>query len=168
MGRSIPRDDNGFFSKAASIHEKCLERAVAWEVDASEMEKFTVLFESAREAYLAHLNVMLRNRVTKARKDVTFRALLEFLRLFVKTLEGNLRVSDSELNAMGLQPRRRAAKEPLTWQGEAPVLSVHVMPGGLARVSASIPGLGHPTRTLRRKEYRGIVARYRVGRARGG
>jgi hypothetical protein len=162
MARTQPRRDTEYISWAENLHGQCVAGSAAWGLDEKVMQKFTTLYNKAREAYDRNLNKATKNYATSSAKSLSFQALRDFMRFFIPMLLGNMEIPNVDIITMGLPSRDRHAREPNPPSTRAPALNV--LPGKhrWLDVYASVPSRGHPGKYAREKGERGIVLRYKV------
>lgn len=120
----IRQPDAEFIARVATINARCAARAEAWGIDAGSLARLQALTAAAQTAYEANSDRARRNLLTAIEKKNTFEELKQFLSLFAKYLEGNLKVPDEDVELMGLPSRVRRKRLPLPAPDQPPALSV--------------------------------------------
>ena len=160
---TIPRKDEDFLAFGRNVYELTVSRAADWGYTTKELQEFSALENDAENTFEANKNPRTSNRTTSGLKKAAFAAYEKFLRVFVKKLEVNDKVTDAELFAMGLQPRVRPVPGRLPVPTGRPEIEVVAGKSQEVDVYASLPQEGHPTEYL--KDHHGIggiAVRYRV------
>jgi hypothetical protein len=161
MGRTQPTKDADFIAWAKSLAEHCTECQTEWKLNPASVQELNTLTHQADTAYWNNLDRETCNRVSRAAKTAAIAALRVFLRSFVAAIHTNEAVNEDNLEALGLQPRKRHNRLPLPAPTEAPKVEVVSHTGHEVRVYVSVENHGHATKSLTRKAYHGFVVRYR-------
>ena len=160
--RTIPKRNAAFIAFNRNMYERCAAKGTDWDFTTKELQEYSALTNTAEQAYTASTNRVTRNKETTERKNVAFDALKERLFLIIHKLEGNPKVLEEDLRAMGLPSREHHAHEKLPRPKE--VLDLNVTTGMHLEVDvhARIPESGHPTEYLKHHGLAGILLRFRV------
>jgi hypothetical protein len=145
---------------ARSVNDRCTEYQAEWGLTPALMQKLNTLTQDAYTAYWNNLNPSIHNHASWVIKVAAITALRVFLRTFVAILRTNEAISESNIEAMGLQPRKRHNRRPLLAPTEAPKVEVISRTSHEVRVYVSVESYGHATKSLTRKAYHGFVVRY--------
>jgi hypothetical protein len=157
---TLHRPDEQFIALANTIYTQCLEHAEAWAIDPQQLATCASLLAAATTAYEASLKRATRTMATTAVKRSAFMALRRFLSRFIDYLEGNVAVPDTAIATMGLRPRTRTLRQPLSRPTEAPGLVVTRLHGQL-NVHAIRPSHGHLSSNVIGDRYYGFMLRYK-------
>jgi hypothetical protein len=132
-----------------------------WNLENGQVIRLGELIDRAVTAWETNSNPEIANRRTSVDKKHAFEDLKHFLSLFTSTFYMNSAITDADLEAMGLRPRRRPAARPTPEPDEAPEVSVvtghHTVSVYVARTQHGVP-----VRSLNTKYY-GFILRYRIG-----
>ena len=159
--RTIPRKDNECLGFARNLLKTCTDNATAWGISNAELQEFKGLLDPAEETVNANKNLQARNKESTARKNAAMRALLVYMRALILLLRANKKVSEADLRAMGLPSRECHYHAPKPAPNEKAVLHARVMRFAI-KVSASVPQTGHPSESVTRPGYHGLLVRSRV------
>jgi hypothetical protein len=162
MAASLPAKGDEAIEKANSIATQCAENAERWKMDTNVLQKYVARVSAAKSAYAANADPNKRNHVTAVVKRETLLVLREYMPVLVAHLLGNEKISNEELESMGLPSRRTHHHVSIDVPSEAPELVVFTGRHHSVDAYVSIPRLGQPTERLKKKGYYGIVLRYRV------
>ena len=111
--RTIPKRDAAFIAFNRNMHERRVAKGADRDFTTEELQEFSALTNTSGQAYTASTNRVTRNKETTERKNVAFDALKERLCLVIHELEGNPKVLEEDLRAMGLPSREHHAHEKL-------------------------------------------------------
>jgi hypothetical protein len=162
MARTIPSKDRDLISWSRGFSLDCAENADVWKLDNVLLAALLALVGKAEDAYKIHMNPMTTGRASTIAKNLAFAELRAALSPFIKKLEVNDNVSDKDLEALGLQPRRHVHHRPLPPPTEAPALVAYSGKHETVDLSVSVPEEGRPTRYMKKKGFHGVLVRYRL------
>jgi hypothetical protein len=161
MPLTQPRTDAEYIAWARNIDSQCTAHQTDWHLDSSQVTQLNTLFANADAAYQANLNPETSSRRTAANKKAAFVQLRKFMGLYVNVLVANTYISEEDLAAMGLPSREHHFHMPIPPPHEAPDLIAIVGQHHDVDLYASILQHGQPSEFVTKKEYHGLVVRYR-------
>ncbi|MDR1681307.1 MAG: hypothetical protein LBS12_05945 [Prevotellaceae bacterium] len=162
MARTQPTRSSDFIAWVMNLVQRCTEHQPDWQIDTALLSQFQELSQRAETAYTINSNREEANHRTAVEKRLAFANLRRFIGPFVGALRANMRISEADLEAMGLPPRTRAHHEPLPPPDEAPMVVVIPKSGHRIFVYAAVPQSDHPTESTGKKGTRGFIIRYRI------
>ncbi|MDR0609373.1 MAG: hypothetical protein LBG58_04640 [Planctomycetaceae bacterium] len=158
----VPRKENEFLAWAKTIYGDCEKNLETWGLDLDQMTRFAQLIEIAGTAFQVNSDKERKNKMSVYAKNAAFLSLKQFLKAFINTLEGNLKIPDEAITSMGLRPRRFHARQPIPVPTEVPVITPVVGQHHNLTVYAATLQLGHPTESLKIGKYAGFLLKYRL------
>jgi hypothetical protein len=156
-----PRKDAEFIAWAGNVCSQCENNETIWDLDDAQVVKFSNLYGAANSAYVINQNPETANRQTAANKRVSFALLRTFLGTYVNVLVANTKISENELQSMGLPSREHHFHPPVEVPKDAPEVVAMVGQHHDVTVYVAIPQHGQPSEFLKKAGYYGFVIRYR-------
>ncbi|MDR2413825.1 MAG: hypothetical protein LBD64_02420 [Odoribacteraceae bacterium] len=152
MGLVQPRREADFIIWVNVIYAEVVTHATVWKLDNDVLQRLSLLYHDAKNAYDDNLDKNTRSRATVSKKNESFRCLREFMRLFERSLSGNLNITNEEIIAMGLPSRIRHAGYYLSMSRYASGTKVAFGECRELEIFVSVPQLGHSTSYVRGEE----------------
>jgi hypothetical protein len=161
MSRTQPVRDADFIAWARNVTAKCQANQNTWGLNGTQVATLLTLMNAAETAWLANLNPETSSHQTAVTKRAAIDALREFLALYVPVLVANTAISEATLEAMGLPSRKHHFHEPIKIPDVSPGITAITGQHHDVDIYAAIPNHGHPTESVTRQEYYGLIIRYR-------
>jgi hypothetical protein len=158
---TLNKPEAQFIAFANTINSQCKEHKTEWNIDNAKLTTFDSLLSTANDAYETNSNKATKNAVTVANKNSAIAELKRFLGSFITYIEINDSVPDAAIEAMGLRPRHRTARQPLARPNEQLLLSVKKLHDEMI-VYAQRPEHGQSTTSVAPTRYHGFILRYRI------
>lgn len=157
-----PVTDAGFIAWAGTVFAHCVKHATEWGLPTATLTDIGSKRADAEAAYAANQDIAGKSRATVAAKNETFRILREAMRLFTPTLVVNMKISNDELEQMGLPTRIHHYHGPLPVPSHTPNVDVHSGEHHVVDVYVSNPQLGQSTTYLKDHEEYGFILRHKL------
>jgi hypothetical protein len=156
----MPTKDAEFISWAKNINAKSTANQALWNLNDMQVSKLNGLTENAESTWKTNGNPETANRRTSAEKKQAFSELKHFLSRFTDSFYGNDAITDADMEAMGLRPRKMHSTRPKPEPDEAPEVRAMIGQHHEVTVYVSKTQHGEPVRSLNTKYY-GFIVRYR-------
>jgi hypothetical protein len=157
----LQKPDAKFLSQATTINEQCHQHVPKWGMTSDDLIPFDILLANARGAYDLNIERATKNATTAMLKRTAFGELKSYMGMLINTLEGNSKVSDGDIELMGLRPRHPHAHQPLPRPNKTIVISVRRQHDEMT-VYAMRPEENQPTATVGPSQYFGFALRIKV------
>jgi hypothetical protein len=121
-----PRKDGDLlpFAELIETTARANKEATKWYIPVGLIDELRSDITAAQNAWNANATEATRNHQSVVAKDAAFVTLRRYLSLFINYLEGNPKIPDEALVAMGLRPRHSGAHEPRPVPTVAPVVAL--------------------------------------------
>jgi hypothetical protein len=160
---NTPRKDGEFLTFASRIEQQSRANISPdkWNITPGLIDQLSTDLSKAQTTYNLNVNPNLRNHETAAYKQEAFLTLRRYLSTFINYLEGNTRVPDDALHALGLRPRHPSAHQPIPAPTEAPVLTLLTGQHHDIDIYLYDNQAGHPTEFLTNPNHHAVLLQYR-------
>jgi hypothetical protein len=159
----VPQEDGKLLPFATLIETtaRANKEPTKWYIPVGLIDTLSADIAAAQNAWNANANEAMRNHQTVVAKNAAFVTLHRYLSLFINYLEGNPRIPEEALLAMGLRPRHRGAHEPLPLPTVAPVVTLVTGQHHDIDIYLYDNQAGHPTKYLADPDHRAALIQYR-------
>jgi hypothetical protein len=155
------KKDSEWIAWVQQLYATCVNNATEWGLETSQLTKLSTLYNTANAAYEANAPLEARNHKTASAKDEAFKFLHEFLSVFILSLTANLKITNGQLVAMGLNSREHHHKDPLPRPPKAPFLEAFAGKHHVIDAYVSAEQLGNTTTYVREEPRYTVILKYK-------